>query len=113
MSLLMHIAKTATSGSDDNHDPHVASGLLTMIARAGFQLRAISDILRSQLVKDPRSLDDESRKIEIKWNVWLLREGKVKGMIESLISIKQSIAAALTAITTVSTYAVHSFVWEN
>ena len=109
----MHIAKTATSGSVGNHDHHVASGLVTMIARVGFQLRAISDFLRSQLVKDPRSLDDESRKIEIKWNVWLLREGKVKGMIESLISIKQSIAAALTAITTVSTYAFHPFIWQN
>ena len=109
----MHIARTATSGSENNHDPHVTSGLVSMIARAGFQLRAISDFLRSQLVKDPRSLDDESRKIEIKWSVWLLREGKVKGMIESLISIKQSIAAALTAITTVSTYGVHPSIWQN
>lgn len=107
----MHIAEKATSGSQDSHDPHVAGGLASMIGRVGSQLRAISDTLRSQLVKDPRSLDDDSRKVEIKWNVWLLREGKIKGMIEDLISIKQSIAAALTAITTVSTYAAQLSIW--
>lgn len=82
---------------------------MAMIERVGLQLNAIRDILRLQVVRDPQSLDDVTRKVEIKWNVWLLREGKVKEMVQDLIATKQNIAAALAAITTIFTYAVGLF----
>ena len=78
-----------------------------MIERAGQSLGAIRDFLRLQIIKDPMSLDDHTRKIELKWNVWILREGRVKEMVEDLTKIKQTIASALAAITTSSTYTLH------
>lgn len=63
--------------------------------------------MRSQIIKDPTSLDDDTAKVELKWNIWLLREGRVKEMVEDLMKIKQTIASALAAITTISTYILH------
>ena len=103
----MHIAKTAASNNTCIHDPYIANGLTSLIERAGRSLGAIRDFLRSQIIKDPTSLDDDTKRVELKWNVWLLREGRVKEMVEDLMKIKQTIASALAAITTISTYTLH------
>ena len=89
-------------------DPQLAEGLASLIRRAGLSLSIIKDLVKFHLIKDPRSLDDDTMKIELKWNVWLLREGKMKEVVEDLVKIKQTIASALAAITTISTYILHS-----
>ena len=100
----MKIAKTAVDTNECIQDPQVTDGLATMIERIAVSLGAIENLLRHQILKDSRSFDDATKKVEIKWNVWLLREGKVKEMVATLTQTKQSVASTLAAITTVSTY---------
>ena len=103
----MHVAQATISNNHCPDNSPIASGLTAMLKRADASLISIRDVLQNQLVKDPTSLDDESKKIEIKWNIWLLKEGKIKDMVQKLIQVKQNIASALSAITALSTYVGH------
>ena len=73
IGLLLHIANTAASDHECVRDPQLAEGLTSLFKRAELSLSIIKDFLMSHLIKDPRSLDDDTRQLELRWNVWLLR----------------------------------------
>ena len=62
---------------------------------------------------NPESFNDETKKLEVRWNVWLLKEGKIREMAANMSSARQSIASALSALTALSTCVASTEVFMN
>jgi hypothetical protein len=56
------------------------------------------DLIKQKLVKDPESLDDSSKKIEIRKTRWLIEEKTVNTKIARLSRVKESLQAALSTL---------------
>lgn len=102
LGILLHIAENAACISTVTGS-HVAYHFSQMLERARSVMLELQDFIRLQLLKDPDSFSDETRKLEIRWNVWLLKESKVREMAANMSAARQNIASALTALTAVST----------
>ena len=101
LGILLHIAEDAACISTVT-DSHVAYHFSHMLERARGVMLELQDFIKLQLLKDPDSFSDETRKLEIRWNVWLLKESKVCEMAANMSAAKQNVASALTALTAVS-----------
>jgi len=99
---LLHIAEDAVLDSYFN-DNHAVHGLLQILERARRLIQELHGFIRLHLLKDPASFEDETKEIEIRWNMWIMKEGKLRKLAANMASIRQSIATALTALTTTST----------
>ena len=73
-----------------------------MLDRVQEVIQQLQDFIRHQLLKDPDSFDDETKQIDVRWHVWLRKEGKVREMASALSNSRQKIAIALAAMTAVS-----------
>ena len=90
LGILLHIAENAVSISTITSS-HVAYHLSHMLERARGVILELQDFIRLQLLKDPDSFSDETRTLEIRWNVWLLKESKVRETAANMSAARQKI----------------------
>ena len=69
-----------------------------LLDRARHLMQELFDLIRLRLLKDPGSLEDDSKKIEVRWSVWIREESRIRTLAASLSEVRQRIAAALAAL---------------
>jgi hypothetical protein len=68
-----------------------------LLKRATELIRSLTDLVEHHRVKGPGSLNNDSPEVKIQWIAWL-KESKPRKLAAGLSEVRQSIAAALTAL---------------
>jgi hypothetical protein len=69
-----------------------------LLKRAENIIAQAMEVIEQKLIKDPSSLEDDSKKVEIRSFRWLLEEGNINTLTARLSEVKQSLQAAMSAI---------------
>ena len=101
INTLLQVAEQAAIGSE-TQDNHLTSSLFRMFSRIKDVIQQLQDLIRHHLLKDPYSFDDETRKMDVRWHVWLRKESKIREMVSTLSDCRQKIGTAFVAMTAVS-----------
>ena len=103
LGTLLQVAEQAAISLNITEN-HLAYGLLRMLDNVKEVIQELLSFVRDDLLKEPDSFDNEAKPMEVRWHVWLRKEGKIRAMAATLSDSRHKIATALAAMTAISVF---------